>query len=184
MPLWILWAALVVGGVFQIWYTIAWIVLPHHHGDFQSVGKDAPLVAALGAAALRPGMYMIPHYGDFAGGFKDPELTKRSEEGPCAWFVSMKPGCEMGPMLFVSAYLINALEVFALALLVHWVGPENLPRLGCVLGFSAMIGLLARVGSLGSQSLWMKLPWRYTLTNLFDGVVAFSLAGIIVHVFR
>ncbi len=184
MGLWLLWAALAGGVAFQIWYTLAWMVLPHHHGDFESVGKDAPFVGALKAAALKPGLYIIPHYKDFAGGFKDPELEKRINEGPRAWLVSMKAGCEgMGPATFVKAFVLNALEALGLALLVYW-SSAHLPTLGCVVGFGAIVGLIARFGSYGSQAIWMSLPKRYALTNIVDGVVGYAIVGLVVGLLR
>lgn len=182
MPMWIVWAALVGGVAFQIWYSLAWMALPHHHGDFKSLGKTSPIQAALDATKPAGGLYMIPHYGDYVAGMKDPEFQARFKTGSKAWIVVMGGACDMGAKVFATAFVLNVLESFALALLVHWTSWVHC--MPCVVAFAAGVGLLARVGAYFSQAIWMQLPWRYALTNVFDGVVGFALVGVVIHLFR
>ncbi|MBL9089448.1 MAG: hypothetical protein JNM10_20080 [Planctomycetia bacterium] len=183
MPLWILWAALAGGVALNVWYAIAWMALPHHHGDFKSLGKATPFDAAARAAKAAAGMYIHPHYKDYAGGFKDPEFTALMKESPRFWMVVMKPGCAMSPRVFLSALALNVLEAFGVAVLVHLTG-IGVGCLGCTVLFAAALGVLARFGAFASLAIWMELPWRYVVTTLFDGVVGYALVGAVVHLFR
>ncbi len=175
---WILWATLAGGVVLHVWYAVAWMALPHHHGDFKSAGRGSALETALKAAALPPGMYMFPHYKDYAG-WKDPEFEKRLKEPPHAWLVS-QPGCGMGGGQFVQALLLNLVEALFLAVLAH-LAWSSFNGVFCLLGFSAAVGFLARGAAFASMSVWMSLPWRYTLTTVFDGVVGYALMGVVIH---
>src|SRR5688500_7394031 len=108
MPMWIVWAALAGAVASQVWYTIAWMVLPHHHGDFQSLGRGSAIDSALQTLKPAPGLYMVPHYKDFAGGFKDPALEERMKAGARGWFVVQPAGCAMGKT-FLAGFVLNVL---------------------------------------------------------------------------
>lgn len=183
MPMWMIWAALAGGVAMNIWYAIAWMALPHHHGDFRSAGKDTPLDAALRAAKLAPGLYIHPHYGDYPGAMKSPEFQAALQSAPRAWFVVMTQGADMGPGVFLRALAQNILEALAVAFLLQATAWGAGSLVGTVAA-AAGLGVLARLPSLASMSNWMQLPWRYTVTSVLDGVVAYALVGVVVHLLR
>lgn len=175
---WLLWAVLGGGVALHIWYAICWMALPHHHGDFQSVGRGSALEGALKVASLAPGMYMTPHYKDYAG-WKDPEFCARLKEPPHAWIVAQK-GCGMGAAQFLSALVLNLVEVLFVAVLAH-LAWSSFSSPASLLAFGAGLGLLSKGLSLGASSIWMGVPWRYTLTSTFDGMVGYGLVALVIH---
>lgn len=174
---WLIWAVLGGGVALHVWYAICWMALPHHHGDFQSVGRGSALEGALKAASLAPGMYMTPHYKDYAG-WKDPEFAARLKEPPHGWIVSQK-GC-MGAAQFVSALVLNLVEALFVAVLAH-LAWSSFTGMGCLLGFGAGLGLFVKGAPMASMSIWMGIPWRFTLNSIFDGAVGYGLVALVIH---
>lgn len=180
MPMWLIWSSLAGGAVMFVWYAVAWMALPHHHGDFRSLGRSTPLRDAARSASPPPGLYMSPHYGDFPGGMKDPAFAAEQEKGPSFWMVVMRPGCGAGARPFLSAFGLNVLEAFVVAWILSGLSGV-LGCLPCTVGVAVGLGAFARLGAYGALSVWMQLPRRYVLTTLFDAVVAFALAGLVIH---
>jgi hypothetical protein len=178
---WLWLPALAAAAAMFGWYAICWMALPHHHGDFRSLGRAGPLDAALLSAKPAPGMYMFPHYRDYQG-MKDPALAERMKSGPNAWLVVMK-GCGMGPAAFLRGFVLNFLQCAALACLLH-ASRGVVSGLFPEVQFSAAVGLFAVGGSFSALAVWMGLPWRYVVTSSFDAIVGYGLAGLVMHFVR
>jgi hypothetical protein len=170
-------AAAAGAAVLFVWGALCWIVLPHHHGDYRAFPRDAEdaVSAALAATGAKPGMYMVPHYANYAG-MKDPALTERYARGPNGSVLLTPPGACMQGRTFLLGFLLDLAAAFAAAVLYANLDP--------VLSDGRKTLLFAGLGALVqgfpglSQVVWMKGPSRNALTAVFDGVVAFVLLAL------
>jgi hypothetical protein len=173
----VLLATLAGGAVLFVWGAISWVALPHHHGDFRAFPKDAEdaVTDALARTGAEPGMYMVPHYANYAG-FKDPALTERYERGPNGQVLLIPGGDCMQGSTFVYGFLLNLLVAFAAVVLY-----ANLDPILCdgrrLLLFAGLGALVHGAPGL-QQVVWMKHPLRDALTATFDGVVGFVLLAL------
>ena len=74
---WDLWLPIVVSGValfFASW--AAWMVLPHHKGDWKGLPNEQAVMDTLKNSGVQPGQYNFPHCASSATG-----RTKSSKRG-------------------------------------------------------------------------------------------------------
>ena len=172
------------GVVRFVWNAIAWMGLPHHHGDFDAVSDPAPLESALRSNGLRRAFYVLPHYKNYAKGMSDPEYRARQGSGPNAILLGVPDGGCMTGMTLVYGMLNNVLEGVVLALLIVMAAGAFGVR-GCLetVLFSSAIGAFLTFAGFGAQVIWMGFPRRYFWTSLFDNVVGYALMGGAVYGF-
>ncbi len=165
---------------YYVWNALAWMALPHHKPDFRPVASPKPLEDALLAAQLPPGIHMLPHADQFAGGFKDPALAARWATGPNAMIVSLAPGPSMSGSTFGFGFLLNVAQALVLGLVLRWSSPA-FAGLGPTVGVAALLGLVTHGGPHLSQAIWMGFPWRHAFMGVLDGVVGYAAMGLVLH---
>ena len=67
------------------------MVLRYHVSDFSRVPEEDQVMAALAAAGLTPGDYMVPHGGG-PEAMKDPAFIEKMKRGPVAVMTVMPSG--------------------------------------------------------------------------------------------
>ncbi len=161
-----------------IWNAIAWMAMPHHHGDFDAVSDPAPLEAALRENKLRRTFYVLPHYKNYAKGMGDPDYQARMKSGPNAMLLGVPDGGCMNGKTFLYGFLNNVLEGVVLALLIV-LAAGMFGVSGCLdtVIFSAALGAFITFAGFGAQVIWMGFPRRYFWTSLFDNIVGYALMG-------
>jgi hypothetical protein len=163
-----------------VWSAIAWMGLPHHHGDFRPIPGDDDLAAALARAKVGPGVYMMPHFLNFEGGFKDPALAQRFERGPNATITVIPPGPCMRGSTFLKGLLLDVLIAFSGAVIYHFTA-GGLGGTVRTIVFFACLGAFVNGAPTLAQVVWMSYPLRNALTVIFDGVVGFALLGLVLR---
>ncbi len=179
------WMALLTGTaagavVLFVWYAVAWMVLPHHKGDFCPVPDSGPLEQALAKLEVKGKFYYLPYKGNYEGGHKNLDFQKRQAQGPNAMFMMMSLGNPMTGGTFVRGFLLNALEAFVCAG-VLMLTADKLAGLWCQVGTLATLALCMSAAGYGALSNWMFLPWRFCWTSTLDRVVGFSLVGVVLY---
>ena len=176
----ILLAAAAGGAVLFVWNAIVWMALQYHNRDFRKLDDSQGVSDALTKSGATPGFYNIPHYHEYAGGMKDPAFHERYKKGPNAFIVVGKPGPCMEGSAFVKGFVLTVLEGFAIAVLLHFSGGNvvGMPR---TIGFCAALGAFSHGGAAIAQSIWMQFPWAHAWKTVFDGVVGYALAGLVVR---
>jgi hypothetical protein len=164
-----------------IWNAIVWMGLQHHNSDFRRLPNAGAAEGPL--TGLAPGMYMLPHYEDFAGGFKDPALDPRMRKGPNALVVVQPPGPCMQGSTFVKGFLLDVFVAFGIALGFKYSG-DTLYDWKHAVAIPAVLGATL-AGSPGvANAIWMKYPWSHAIKLMFDAVVGFALVGLVFHWLR
>ena len=178
----VLWSALAGAGVLFVWGAICWVALPHHFGDWNRLPNEGDVERALAASPPATGLYALPHWAPYPQQMRDKAFRERFRRGPNAHLYVIGD-CSESPGTFLKGFLLNLVVAFALTVLLHrgWLNLIDLPR--TVLFFAGLGGLVHGVNP-ASHAIWMGYPWRPVLTGLFDGVVGFTLLGLVLHLLR
>ena len=178
IPVTSLWLPILLAAVVVfIISSVIHMVLGYHRTDFAKAPGEDEVLAALGAAGIPPGEYVMPYAGSPAA-MKDPAWLEKVRRGPVA-FMSVMPGGDpkMGAQLaqwFLYCVLVG---VFA-----AYVAGRAVPAGGDYLSVFRFVGTTAFAGyglALIQNSIWYKRRWSTTLKNLFDALVySLATAGI------
>ena len=176
----ILLAAAAGGAVLFIWNALVWMALQYHNRDYRKLPDSQAVADAVTKAGATPGMYMVPHYEEFPGGFKDPALAARFEKGPNFTIVMRPAGPCMQGTVFLWGYALNFAQGLAAAVVFHFAR-EHLSDLPRTLAFFAAFGAFAHGAPMIAQSIWMGFPWPNTWKTLFDGLVGYALMSLVLR---
>ena len=162
---------LVSGAICFVWSAVAWMVLPHHKGEWKRLATEPEVLAALRQSMPAKGLYMFPFS---LGADLNRTDTKRAlEMGPVGYLAIGSTGVpSMAKMLAQSfvLYLVTSL----LCAYVAWnVAPGS--KLGVpYLATFRIVGTIATMAYvLGSapESIWFGRPWKSWVSQAFDGTV-------------
>ncbi|MCP3858227.1 MAG: hypothetical protein GY728_11980 [Phycisphaeraceae bacterium] len=155
---------------------LAWMVLPHHRRDIRPLPDERPLMDAIAAMEVEPGLYMFPNCEDPAD-YRSEAFIARYRRGPWGTLTVRPSQPKFGVNLAVSMALY-LLVAAGTAWVVSASLPET-PTVGAVFVPALVIGLLAYgVGPLCGASFLGK-PLRFMLTDLFDATVSAGLNAIV-----
>lgn len=166
MTLPLLKGALAGGLVLFAWSAIAWMVLPWHEATLKPFPNEPALRQALSTVTERA-IYLLPDP-------KSADAGKGSPAGPMV-IAAISPGPipSMGPQLIVQF----GIQVLA-ALLATWLFLQTrIASFGGKILFFAVLGLI--IGAAGHLPHWNWFGFSslYTLSEMIDLVIGYSLAG-------
>ncbi len=165
-----LWLPILAGGVVAfIVSALVWTLLPHHKTEWQALGNEDEVLAAIGKGAPAPGLYTFPFYMD-PKQRESPQLRTKLDRGPVGYLTVVPNGIpKMGPMMLRS--LLFNLVVSFLTAYVAW------HALGANRGYLEVFRIVGTVSSmayvLGSvpESIWFGRPWRSMWLQVVDGLL-------------
>lgn len=167
MELWL--PILVSAAIVFVASSIIWMALPIHKNDYKgAAAAEGPLLDTLRAAALKPGVYMLPWCN---GGKDNAEATKaKMAAGPWAMIYVMKGNCGMGRTLGLWFVHLVIVGVFVAYVASHAnLGPA--PHYLSVFRVVGAAALLAHAGYALPMCIWHAHPWSLLPGKLFDAVV-------------
>lgn len=174
-----LWLPILVSAVI-LWFAgfLAWMVLPHHRGDWKPLPDENAQMAELRKQGVPgPGQYQFPYCKD-SKAMKDPEWQRKMKEGPAGMLVLFRPGganMGMSMVLYFLQCLIVSLFVGYLASRTVPAGSEYLR----VFQVAGTAGVLAWAGALPTAAIWFGRSWSSILKEMLDGVVyGLLMAGV------
>jgi hypothetical protein len=97
---WSLWLPILVSGValfFASW--AAWMVLPHHKGEWKGLPNEQAVMDTLKNSGVQPGQYNFPHCASSAD-WKNEEFKARMKAGPSGNLIVFPGMCSMGRNMF------------------------------------------------------------------------------------
>jgi hypothetical protein len=129
---------------------LSWMVLQLHKQDWIKLEKEDDIIAALKAAEVPVGNYMIPGCVDMKE-MKSPEYVKKYDEGPCGIltvFGKVSMGRNLG-LTFVYFLVVS----FCLAYLAQLhIGPGA--QFKDVFRFVATAGLMTYLAAIVQHAIW------------------------------
>lgn len=158
--------ALIGGIIFFIWNAISWMGLPFHGSVLQTL----PETFVQQEVTLASGVYHYP-------GLDDENLAKRLAEGPRIPLMVYIEGATpmFDPLSFLGSFFYNLITAMFLLIVLMKLGNKNLRS---VVSSAVLIGLIIGFASDFPQMNWFMFPMNYTLINVADHLVGFTLLGL------
>ena len=165
-----------------IWNVISWMALPFHSKSLITLPDAAFKTQQLQDLLLEDGIYHYPGLPES----NTPEglrvIEEKLKKGPRISFMSYKKGSTK--FFEPSTYLKNIFLNFMTMLLVwYMVRKQANHRLSSIITTTLCMGLLIGFASDFPQMNWFKFPWNYTLPNILDHLVGFSLLGLLLSLY-
>lgn len=150
---------------------LAWMVMPHHKGDFRKLTNEDGVMAAVRSLSIPPGLYFFPHMKDCNKAKMDPAAKAKFEQGPHG-MIQIWPADAFGKMgrnmvLSLLFYLITSVFVAYLATLALPAGAEYLK----VFQVTGTAAIMAYCFATIPHAIWFGIPARNILSGLIDGIV-------------
>jgi hypothetical protein len=172
-----LWLPIVLASVF-VWIAsaLAWMVMPHHKGEFKGLPDENGMIEAVRRQNLAPGVYGFPDCQDHSK-MKDPEFLRKMNEGPVGVLHVWPPGMKMGGKMLASFIFYIVTSVFVAYLAVHALksGADFIS----VFRITGTAAILAYCFASIPNAIWFNTPTRSIVTNFIDGVVYGLITGAI-----
>lgn len=169
-----LWLPILVGAV-ALWFlsVLAWVVLPHHFGDFSKLENEDELMSHL--KNLESGNYMFPHAGsNKVQGSK--EYQQQYAEGPRGTLnVYEVPNMAVNMALTICYFLVTSLTIAYITNVACPAGDAATDFLK-VFRIAGTIGVLTYASSGVLNRIWFKAKmW----TDMLDGAVYGVVLGLV-----
>ena len=175
VPLTALWLPILLSAVIVfIASSIMHMVLPHHKSDYRKVPDEDKVRAAIRAAGVTRGLYVMPFCTPKE--MKSPEMVTKYKEGPVATMTVFPSGPPVMPK-FLGMWFVYLLIVsfFVAYLTGRTVPPESAyPAVFRVAGAAAF--LTYGLGPL-ANGIWKGQPWSVVIKEAIDGLIYALLTG-------
>jgi len=177
-------AGLVGAIAMYVWTALAHMVLPLGEAGIKEIPNEP---AVLGAMRLslgdRPGLYLFPGMGlgpDATSQQKQAAIAQYARKlaaNPSGILMYNPPGIQaLAPRQFIAEFVKDLIESLLAVLLLAQTRPASF---GSRLGFMAVIGLLAAIGTNVSYWNWYGFPLTYTAAYITTQFVGFVCVGLI-----
>ena len=169
---WSLWLPILVSGVvlfFASW--LAWMVLPHHKGDWKGVPNEDSFAKMVREGNIAPGQYMFP-YAATPEEWKSEAVQARVKSGPTGLLYVWPGHSNMGVNLFCTWLLFTVLS-FVIAYLAGMVIPPGADAWP-VFRFTSTAGLLTYAASGLLNAIWFR---RKIWGDILDGIAYAAITG-------
>lgn len=178
--------AAVLGGLAVFgWGAVSWMALPWHGRALHGFADEAQVAQMVLANAPVSGVYVLP-YTPMSKSNTHPEITERAtqdalerkRQGPFIYAAVTREGIATDMALpFALAVGLNALVAGLIAmLLAQTQGLGYMRRVVFVATAGAVIGLAGYVPNV----IWWHFPAAYTIVDVADAVIGWSLVGLII----
>ena len=151
------------------------MVFKWHNSDYQKLGNEDAVLAAIRAANARPGLYVLPHCSDMKD-MQSEDMQRKFREGPVGFMTLKRPGPPAMGRALMQWFVFNlviAVVVGAIALRLYGLHGDA-HRAACT---AAAISFLAYSGSSVQAGIWMGKPWISVAKDLLDGAIYAVASG-------
>jgi hypothetical protein len=169
-----LWLPIILSGValfFASW--AAWMLLPHHKGEWKGLPEEEGVMGALRKFNVPPGQYMFPHACSHDE-MKGEDFKRRMEAGPIGALAVWKSRPNMGVNM-VCTLLFFTIANGVIAYLAGMVIPPS-PDRWFVFRFVATAGILTYGTANILNGIWFG---RKMVADIVDGIVYGLITGLI-----
>ena len=166
-----------------IWNAISWMALPFHTNTLNEMPVEAMDLEVLKNGLPKDGIYHYPGPPETGTAEEMAEIESKLEAGPRITFMMVKRGPTVffDPASFIKSLLINLLTCMAFIYVLRKIGIKSISQ---VLTVSVVVALIVSLASDIQLMNWYLFPTDYTMANVVDHVVAFTLMGLIAYAFR
>jgi hypothetical protein len=171
---WSLWLPILVSGValfFASW--LAWMIMPHHKGDWRGLPDDDAFSKFVRDGGIAPGQYMFP-YCPNPEEWKSEAYKARMKSGPIGILYVWPTSGNMGVNM-VCTWLLFTVLSFVIAYLAGMVIEPGADR-GQIFRFIGTAGLLTYAASGLLNSIWFR---RKIWGDVLDGIAYAAITAAI-----
>jgi hypothetical protein len=170
-----LWLPILVSAVFVfIASTIIHMVIKWHNKDYGPLPSEGPILDAMRAADLKPGLYRFPYCE--MGDMKNPDVKEKFNKGPVGMLTLYPNGMPaMGKGLtfwFLYSVLISLFAGYVAGLFLPEATEYRL-----VARVTGTIAILGYGASTLVDSIWKGQPFGVTVRHLIDGILYGLVTG-------
>lgn len=161
-----------------IWNAVSWMALPFHSNALHTIPDSAIESETLKSVLQTDGIYHYPGFPEGESTESLEAIEQKLNEGPRITFMAYKAGSTelFDPKNFILNLLFNFLTVLLLLFLIEKQTDKTVKQ---VLISTLAIGLLIGFASDFPQMNWFMFPLEYTLPNVLDYLIAFTLIGLL-----
>ena len=152
---------------------LAWMVLPHHKGDFVKLPDESAFEDAVRGLHVPPGNYTFPYCGSSAE-MKSQAFQQRMAEGPCGTMTIWDGAPNMGKNL-LGTFLFFLGTAYCLAYLADLTLQPGASFME-VFRVVGTAGILTYAAAGIPNAIWFK---QKMFGNLLDGIAYGLIAGLI-----
>ncbi len=178
MPFGSLWLPVIASAV-AVWIVsaILHMALKYHRADYQRLGNEDAIAAAIRAAAPAPGIYPIPYCTD-GSQMKDPAFQKKYVDGPVGMLTVLKNsppsmGRYLGLWLGFCLFASFVAGYVARHTLSATTAPLEVMRITGAVAFAAYGFAPLMAG------IWKGEPGSNVLRGLIDAVIYCVITGLV-----
>ena len=180
----VLLAGLAGGLAMFIWTAVAHMVLPLGEAGIKEIPNEQAVLGAMRSSlGDRSGLYLFPGMGlgpDATSQQKQAAIAQYGQKlaaNPSGILMYNPPGIQaLAPRQFIAEFVKELIESLLAVLLL---AQTRLASFGSRLGFMAVIGLLAAIGTNVSYWNWYGFPLTYTAAYITTQFVGFVCVGLI-----
>lgn len=177
-----LWLPIVLSAA-AVWIAsaLAWMVMPHHKGEFKGVPNEDALLALVRSQSIPPGQYMFPHCKDHNAMKNDPEIKARMAAGPWGTLNVFAGWGNMGGKMVGSFifYLVVSALVAHLATIAFPRNAMGGADFAHVFHFTSIAAVMAYCLASIPQAIWFNRPMHSVIAGLVDGIAFGVITGAI-----
>jgi hypothetical protein len=173
-PLSSLWLPIILSGLalfFASW--AAWMVLPHHKGEWKGLPNEEAVMSGLRNANIPPGQYVFP-YACKPEDMKSEEYQRRSQAGPIGSLTIWKKRPDMG-LNMVCTLLFFTVANFVIAYLAGTAINPGADFMS-VFRFVGTAGILTYGTANILNGIWFG---RKMAADIIDGIAYGLITGLI-----
>ena len=169
-----LWLPIIVSGVALFFASfVAWMLLPHHKGEWQKLPDEEGIMAALRKFNIPPGQYNFPHACN-PEEMKSDDYKRRKEAGPGGFITVWATWPSMGINMLCTVLFFTIVN-FVIAYLAGVALKPNANFMN-VFRFVGTAGILTYGSANILNGIWFG---RKMVADICDGIVYGLITGLI-----
>jgi hypothetical protein len=155
------------------WTSLAHTVLPLGEAGIQQIDKEQGLLQSMQSTLSAPGFYMFPN---MPPGGDQAQYEKQIANGPSGLLIYFPRRDFSFPKLLAVEFVTELVEILIATVLLSSTGIRTF---GGRLGFFALLGVVAALGTNVSYWNWYGFPTAYTAAYIFTVWTGFLVAGLV-----
>lgn len=189
-----LWLPILVSAA-AVWIAsaLAWMLLPHHKGDYKKLPNEDGVMSAVRQLSIAPGLYFFPHMTGCSKNM-DAAAKEKFEKGPHGMLQVWPPDAfgKMGRNMilsFIFYVIVSATVAYLATMGLHGPSPAAAAAdsLGADIGkdfmhifrFTGTAAIMAYCFAQIPHQIWFGTPTRNIITCLVDGIAYGIITGLI-----
>lgn len=166
------------GVILFVWQFISWGVIPWRSSLLHSFREQGSAAASIASNAVESGMYVLPMAHDMSGASEQSkgETERLAREGPIVFAAVRLSGVRPFGFGLTVQFLTQIVNALLLSIILL---KANVNSYGSRIVFIITLALLAGIAGHIPNWNWFNFSTSYTVLEITDLLVGWSLAGLV-----